>query len=161
MDIDRGDIYWTLITVNCHRTEVVSLSANLRQEAALHAKRRGSTKAVTRSKIVNANASRDSHFTSLPHSLVIAVTRRRSLFAEVVGIFSIFIFLDQASDDLLSFVKLAEAIFEGDFALVALEEGVSFPERRVLRDYALEERGDAGVVREHEPRDTVGGGDVR
>ena len=52
-------------------------------------------------------------------SIAIFIGRRR-LLAQIVGILCIFILLDQALDDFLSFVKLAEAIFEGSFAFVAL-----------------------------------------
>jgi hypothetical protein len=93
----------------------------------------------------------------LSHSLIVTFICGRHLFSQVVSVLSLFVLLDQARDDFLSFVELAKAILERGFALVGLEESVSLPEGVVLCDYTLEEGGDAGVVGKHETGYTVRG----
>lgn len=56
----------------------------------------------------------------LADSPIAVFVSRRRLLAQIVGILCIFILLDQALDDFLSFVELAETIFKGSFTFVAL-----------------------------------------
>jgi hypothetical protein len=83
-------------------------------------------------------------------SFIAVLVDRRCFLAQVICVLSILIFLDQALDDFLSFIELAETIFERRFALVAFEESIALPQCVVLRYDALEERCNTGVIGKHE-----------
>jgi hypothetical protein len=53
-------------------------------------------------------------------SLIISFIHRRRLFSQVIGVFRILVLCDQALDNFLGFIELAETVFEGYFSFVAL-----------------------------------------
>jgi hypothetical protein len=133
--------------------EVVSLNKTLRLKPPLSCKRRGfgqRRKRTPKTPVPKSVAlTPTAPIALLPDPLIITFVCGRYLLCQIIGILSLLVLLDQIGDDLLGFVKLAESVFEGRFAFVGLEEGVSLSECIVLCNYAFEQRSDTGVIGKH------------
>lgn len=76
--------------------------------------------------------------------------------AQIFLPFCLLVLSNNIHDNLSGLIELPQPIPERLFTLVLLEEGISLTQTVVLPNNTSEQRGDARMVRKHQPRDARG-----